>query len=331
MTHTRILTLGGAALLALTIGCTAGSDGRPDNGSGGGGGEGGDNGSTGGKKTGGTGGSKSGGTGGTKSGGTGGTKSGGMGGTAAGGTGGTAAGGTGGTAAGGTGGTAAGGTGGTAAGGTGGTKVAGISWDFETEVQGWNNGVDHFNGGEAQCAHGRLGIGQPMVSTEQKATGNSSIKYEIDVVAAKAEYAILCAKYGDDPLTPADDPTADELAKRTPPNGFAVVAPNTTILLALAKKGITNGTIPVGTTIKGSYYFSKSQFGTQVFLVGGDVTWQAVQSNTTGNVWTSFEHPLAKDNTITAFGWYEIGLLFGGLPADFKGTLYLDSIDLVLP
>jgi len=323
------LTLGGAAFLALTIGCTSGSSGLGNNGSGGGG-EGGDNGSgTGGKKA--TGGSKSGGTSGSKSGGTSGSKSGGTGGTATGGTGGTATGGTGGTATGGTGGTTTGGTGGTATGGTGGTKVAGISWDFEADIQGWNNGVDHFNGGDAQCAHGRLGIGQPMVSTEQKVTGNSSIKYEIDVVAAKAEYAIVCATYGDDPLTPADDPTADELTKRTPPSGFAVVAPNLTILSALAKKGILDGKIPAGTVIKGNYRFSRSQFGTQVFLVGNEVAWQAVQSNATADTWTAWEHSFAKDNVISAFGWFEYGLLFGGLPADFKGTLYLDSIDIVLP
>jgi hypothetical protein len=329
MNHTRAWTLGGAALLALTIGCTSGGgDNRVgSSGSGGGGGEGGDNGaSTGGKRTGGTGGSKSGGTDGTATGGTGGTATGGTGGTVTGGTGGTKTGGTGGTATGGT-----VGTGGTAAGGTGGTKVSGISWDFEGDVQGWNNGVEHLSPATQQCAHGRLGIGQPMVSTEQKVTGTSSIKYDIDFAAAKAEYTIVCATYGDVVGTPADDPTPDDLLKRTPPNTFAVLAPRNAIQFALAQKGITNGILPIGTLIKGNYYLSRAQGGIQAFLVGNAIAWQSAGTATAGNVWTAFEHILAVPNTIPAFGWVEYGLFFRGLPPDFKGTLYLDSIDIVLP
>jgi len=328
MTQKRALTLGGIALVALMIGCT-GDDGgtNKNNGGNGGSGEGGDNGaSTGGKRTGGSGGSKSGGAGGSKSGG---TSAGGSGGTSAGGAGDTS---TGGTSAGGTGGGATGGSGGSATGGAGGNAVAGVSWDFEKVVGGWNNGVDHFDGGDAQCAHHRLGIGMPMLSTEQKVSGTMSIKYDIDFTTAKADYLAVCEKFGDDPATAdVDEGKPDQILKRTPPNGFAVLVPNTSLLLALAKKGITNRTMPIGTTIKGNMRLSRNAFGVQAFLVGVGIDWQAGSANATADKWVPFEVSFAKENVVPDFGWAEFGLLFGGLPGDFKGTLYLDDIDVILP
>ena len=68
--------------------------------------------------------------------------------------------------------------------------VQGMMFDFETDIEGWDNGVDHL--AMSQCNHKRLKITAPTSSNEQKVNGTSSLKYEVDIAAAKPQYEPYC-------------------------------------------------------------------------------------------------------------------------------------------
>lgn len=118
---------------------------------------------------------------------------------------------------------------------------------------------------------------------------------------------------------------------------IAITAVNQMLIANLQlQAGANNGILPAGTKITMHLWFpgTKAQPYIQAYVLGVGVDWPAAGETVGRNVstddWHKFEINLATQRAFGQF-WSELGLLIQGLPSDFKDTIYLDSVDVVLP
>lgn len=194
---------------------------------------------------------------------------------------------------GGTGGAIAGGSGGGAGGSAmGGMGGSGPVFDFETNTQFWNDGVTHL--GMDQCTHKRIAAGEPMMSAAQNVSGASAIAYPVDVAAARASYTIGLRQAGS--------------TNNGPPAGAKVVY---------------NVWIP-GSEAPGALI--------QGFVLGSGVPWRSVDGVAATDQWYTMTLEIAGTPVMfPPFGFRELGVLISGPPDDFKETIYVDAVDVIIP
>jgi hypothetical protein len=158
----------------------------------------------------------------------------------------------------------------------------------------------------AQCAHGRLAIAEPTVSTDDKLSGNSSLKYEISISEqVKQQYQDLC---------------------KTSSRSFATIVANEGLGVGLAMAGAPTGLLPVGSEITLHLKMEPAAGNIQMYTLANSVPWTAGVQSGTSNGWTKYTLVATQALQYPGFGWLELGLLFNNIPETYNGVLYIDDV-----